>query len=100
MSQLQVSEGPSDLRQVRFELKTGLLSGVWVTLQQAQGRIEIDIRGGTGAARVHLSAVVQREVDGMARRCKRDLLVRISVGQEGHEDQDVLESLVEVIGQA
>lgn len=101
VSRLLVSEGPSGTGQVRMELKGEGLSGVWLTMKEAQGQVQVDVVCATDAARMHLSELVRRGADGAARRCRRDLVIR--VGTAGRDPQVLGEgdaSIDEVLGRA
>lgn len=92
---LQVSDRSSGPQLVRMELKSDLLPGVSVTFQEVDGRIQVDLNCRVDHSRKLLASLVRREAPEMARRCRRDLLLRV------HADGDDLDSadrLVEVLG--
>lgn len=99
VSRLMMGEGPSGTSKIRFALKGEALAGVWVTMHEAEGRIHVEMRGGTEAARAQLEAMARREIDSLARRCKRDLLIRVGA-EEDPEGADADLSVIEVLGLA
>ncbi len=92
---------PSQPRQVRFELKAQAYAGVWVSLQEVAGRVQVEFVCASEAARQHLSAIVLREADTMARRCRRDLQFRVTADLQEDDDADLAAPpVVEVAGRA
>jgi hypothetical protein len=88
-------------RQVRFELGSDAFSGVWVTLQEASGRIDVSLACPNEATHAQLCALVQREADGVARRCRRDVTLRVHRARANDDDPEVPVFLsVEVLGRA
>ncbi len=77
VSDLRVFEGNVGTSQVRLDIKPELLPGVRVIVQEAGGRIQVDFICSAESSRRLLGAVARREATDMARRCRRDLLLRV-----------------------
>jgi flagellar hook-length control protein FliK len=77
VSDLKVFEGNVGTSQVRLDIKPELLPGVRVIVQEAGGRIQVDFICSAESSRRLLGAVARREATDMARRCRRDLLLRV-----------------------
>lgn len=99
VTRLQVGEGTDGNREVRFDIRPEVLPGVRVVLQESNGRVQVDFICSVDASRHVLSEIAQREASEMARRCRRDLLLRV---QSEDEDSDLDPALrlrpIEVLG--
>lgn len=82
VSDLKVYKGDAGMSQVRLDIKPEFLPGVRVILQEAGGRIQVDFICLAESSRRLLGSVARREATEMARRCGRDLLLRV------HSDED------------
>ena len=101
VSRFLASTGPSQPRQVRIELKGEVYAGVWISLQEVGGQVQVDLVCASEAARLQLGALVLREADAMARRCRRDLLVRVVGDPRDDDDTDrPTAAVTEVVGRA
>jgi len=88
VARLMVGVDRDGAKQVRVELRNEWMPGVRMVLQEAGGRVQIDLICSVEASRHRLSAISSREVGDIARRCKRDLLVRV----RSEESADVEDS--------
>lgn len=79
---LMVGEGGGGGRQVRMELKEDLLPGVTVTLQELEGHLQIDFFCALESSRLRLNEAAFDETAGMARRLRRDVLMRVQTDDE------------------
>ncbi len=68
-----------------MEIRPEILSGVRVVLREAEGRVEVNFFCSVEASQQVLTAIAQREATEMARRCRRDLLVRVQADDEDRE---------------
>jgi hypothetical protein len=101
VADLKVFKGDSGMSQIHLDIKPELLPGVRVILQEAGGRIQVDFICTVESSRRVLGAVAQREANEMAKRCRRDLLLRVC------SDEDELDprtrnadDLVEIVAAA
>ncbi len=101
IASLQVAEGAQGARQVHLEIKPEILPGVRVVLQEVQGRVQVDFICSVQASHQVLGAIAQREAADMARRCRRDLVLRIQVDDKD-PDREMLADVrtIEVVGTA
>ncbi len=101
VASLQVAEGVQGARQVYLEIKPEILPGVRVVLQEVKGRVQVDFICSVQASHQVLGAIAQREAADMARRCRRDLVLRIQVDDED-PDREMLADVrtIEVVGTA
>ena len=77
-----------------MEIRPEILPGVRVLLHELHGRIQVDFICSVEASRRALGAVARREAGELARRCRRDVLVRIQAEDDGHQSGfDLLEAL-------
>ncbi len=88
VSRLLASDPLSVQRQVRFELRGETFPGVWITLQEVGGRIEVNLDCPTAAMHGQLSTLVRREADWVARRCRREVMLRVNRIGDGTEESD------------
>ena len=99
VTRLQVGEGADGNQEVRFDIRPEVLPGVRVVLHESNGRVQVDFICSVDASRHVLSEIAQREASEMARRCRRDLLLRV---QSEDEDSDLDPALrlrpIEVLG--
>lgn len=97
VSALQVGEGVGGVQQVRLDIKPELIPGVRVILQEVGGRVQVDFICSVEASRQRLGAVAQREATEIARRCRREMVLRVLTETE---DGDLLSpaGLIEVVG--
>ncbi len=99
VTRLQVGEGTHGKQEVRFEIRPEVLPGVRVVLQETNGRVQVDFICSVDASRHVLSEIAQREASEMARRCRRDLLLRVQTDDEDPDLDPVLRSRsIEVLG--
>jgi len=96
---IRLASGPSvpGATQVRLEFKADFLPGVTAIFQKAGGRIQVDFFCAVEASRQLLGAITRREVGEVARRCRRDLLLRIHAHDE---EQAETSSVLELLGNA
>lgn len=87
VARLMVGVDRDGAHQVRVELRHELMPGVRMVLQEAGGRVQIDLICAVEASRSRLSAISSREIGDIARRCKRDLLVRVQ-SEESADAED------------
>jgi hypothetical protein len=99
VTRLQVGEGSDGKREVRFDIQASVLPGVRVVLQEANGRVQVDFICSVDASRHVLSEIAQREASEMARRCRRDLLLRVHTEDEDPDlDPALRPRAIEVLG--
>ena len=99
ISSLQVSQGTAGNREVRFDIRPEVLPGVRVVVQESNGRVQVDFICSVEASRHVVSEIAQREASEMARRCRRDLLLRVQVEDEDPDLDPALRSrAIEVWG--
>jgi hypothetical protein len=90
ISSLQVSQGTASNREVRFDIRSEILPGVRVVLQESNGRVQVDFICSVEASRHLVSEIAQREVSEMARRCRRDLVLRVRAEDEDPDGDPAL----------
>jgi hypothetical protein len=99
ISSLQVGQGTAGNREVRFDIRPEVLPGVRVVVQESNGRVQVDFICSVEASRHVVSEIAQREASEMARRCRRDLLLRVQVEDEDPDLDPALRSrAIEVWG--
>jgi hypothetical protein len=89
VERLMVGDGRSGNRQVRMDLKEDLLPGVTVTVQELDGRLEVDFTCIHDLPRQRLADAAPEQAQVLASRLDRDVLLRVQA-REG-EDADRLE---------
>jgi hypothetical protein len=99
VTRLQVGEGTHGKQEVRFEIRPEVLPGVRVVLQENNGRVQVDFICSVDASRHVLGEIAQREASEMARRCRRDLLLRVQTDDEDPDLDPALRSRsIQVLG--
>ena len=89
VERLMVGDGRSGNRQVRMDLKDDLLEGVSVTVQEMNGRLQVDFACAVESSRLRLNSAAPGQAHELATRLARDVLLRIHTGDES--DQHLLE---------
>mgnify|MGYP000970440488 FL=1 len=77
IERLMVGDGSSGHRQVRIELKDELLPGVSVTVQDTDGRVQVDFICSNEDSRLRLNAALPTNAHTLAQRLRRDVLMRV-----------------------
>lgn len=93
VERLMVGDGRHGNRQVRMDLKDDLLEGVSVTVQELDGRIQVDFACAVEYSRLRLNQAAPDQARELATRLSRDVLLRIHTGDESDEH------LLEVVAQ-
>ncbi|MBS1196648.1 MAG: hypothetical protein H6R18_433 [Proteobacteria bacterium] len=93
VDRLMVADGSNGNRQVRMDLKDDLLPGVTVTIQENEGRLQVDFICSIESSRLKLSRALPELANTLAQRLQRDVLMRVQTDDD--EDpclQEVLAS--------
>lgn len=90
VEKLMVGDGSSGNKQVRIELKDDVLPGVSVTVQELDGRLQVDFTCSVESSRIKLNAAAPGQAQELAQRLRRDVLVRVQTDDE--EDPCLVEA--------
>ena len=90
VERLMVGDGSSGNKQVRMELKDDILPGVSVTVQELDGRLQVDFFCSVESSRLRLNDAAPDQSRELAQRLARDVLVRVQTDDE--EDPCLLEA--------
>lgn len=85
VERLMVGDGRNGNRQVRMDLKDDLLEGVSVTVQELDGRLQVDFACAVESSRLRLKSAAPGQARELASRLARDVLLRIHTGNESDE---------------
>ena len=79
LERLMVDEGNSQGggKQVRMELKSDVLPGVTIAIQEAEGRLQVDFICRVESSRLRLNAAVPAQAQTLAERLQRPVLLRV-----------------------
>jgi flagellar hook-length control protein FliK len=91
---MMVGDGSSGNRQVRIELQDDALPGVSITVQQIDGRLQVDFVCSNEQSRLQLNRATPNLANQLADRLKQDVLVRVQTD----DDEDLC--LYEIVGTA
>jgi hypothetical protein len=90
VERLMVGDGRSGNKQVRIELKDDVLPGVSLTVQELDGRIQVDFFCSVEDSRMRLNEAASAQANELAQRLARDVLVRVQTDDE--DDPCLLEA--------
>ena len=84
LERLMVDDGNSQggSKQVRMELKSDVLPGVTITVQEAGGRLQVDFICSDENSRLRLNAVIGVQAQTLAERLHRPVLLRVQTDDE------------------
>ena len=84
LERLMVDEGTSQGggKQVRMALKSDVLPGVTIAIQEAEGRLQVDFICSVESSRLRLNAVVPAQAQTLAERLQRPVLLRVQTDDE------------------
>ena len=94
IGRMMVGDGSSGNRQVRIELQDDALLGVSITVQQIDGRLQVDFVCSNEQSRLQLNRAAPSLANQLADRLKQDVLVRVQTD----DDEDLC--LYEIVGTA
>jgi hypothetical protein len=77
INRLMVDDGQHGNRQVRMELKDDVLPGVTVSIQELDGRLQVDFICTNEASRLRLNAAASVQARTLAERLHREVLLRV-----------------------
>ncbi|HSV47685.1 MAG TPA: hypothetical protein VLJ58_17990 [Ramlibacter sp.] len=79
---LMVGDGSSGNKQVRMELKDDVLPGVTVTVQELEGRCQVDFICAVEESRLRLNAAAPSQAQLLADRLARPVLLRVQTDDD------------------
>jgi hypothetical protein len=82
VERLMVGDGSSGNKQVRMELKDDVLPGVTVTVQELEGRCQVDFICAVEESRLRLVAAVPAQAPLLAQRLDRPVLLRVQTDDD------------------
>ena len=82
VERLMVGDGSSGNRQVRMELKDEFLPGVSVTIQELEGRLQVDFICSVEDSRRKLNCALSDMSQTLAQRLGREILMRVQTDDE------------------
>lgn len=91
VERLMVGDGRSGNRQVRMELKDDHLPGVTVSIEECEGRLQVDFICRVESSRLQLNEALPELASTLAQRLARDVLMRVQTDDE--EDPRLIECL-------
>ncbi len=77
LHRLMVGEGRSGGQQVRMDLKDDLLPGVTISIEEVQGRLQVDFYCRNDTSFERLVAAAPAEAPELAQRLRREVLLRV-----------------------
>lgn len=79
LERLMVDEGNGQGggKQVRMELKSDVLPGVTIAIQEAEGRLQVDFICSVESSRLRLNAAAPAQAQTLAERLQRPVLLRV-----------------------
>ncbi|MFD0669020.1 hypothetical protein ACT80S_14965 [Ramlibacter sp. MAHUQ-53] len=89
LSRLMVGEGRAGGKQVRMNLKDDLLPGVTVSIEEIEGRLQVDFLCRDETSRRRLVRAAPLQAPELARQLRRDVLLRVQADDE--EDPQLFE---------
>jgi hypothetical protein len=84
LERLMVDEGTSQGggKQVRMALKSDVLPGVTIAVQEAEGRLQVDFICSVESSRLRLNAAIPAQAQTLAERLQRPVLLRVQTDDE------------------
>ncbi len=82
VERLMVGDGSSGNKQVRMELKDDVLPGVTVTVQELEGRCQVDFICAVEESRLRLMAAAPAQAPLLAQRLDRPVLLRVQTDDD------------------
>ena len=82
LQRLMVDDAVAGGKQVRMELAEDVLPGVTVTIQEKEGRVQVDFICAAEASRLRLNAALPEQAPLLAERLRRDVLLRVQADDE------------------
>lgn len=84
LERLMVDEGSSQGggKQVRMELKSDVLPGVTIAIQEAEGRLQVDFICSVESSRLRLNAAIPAQAQTLAERLQRSVLLRVQTDDD------------------
>jgi hypothetical protein len=94
VGRLMVGNGSSGNRQVRIDIQDDQLPGVTLTVQQIDGRLQVDFVCSVDVSRLHLNRAAPDLAAQLAERLSQDVLIRVQTD----DDEDLC--LYEIVEKA